>query len=291
MTPAAGAGSRRGVVLLVLGAATGIVLAAVGLLGGEGGLPANAVARVNGQPIAADDYLRAVAAVANDRRGGADDADRTRVRERLIDEELLLQHGLALGLARSDARVRKGLTQAVIDAAVARAGDVRPSEEELRAFYAQERDFFTQPGRVRVRQVWCKVITSVQSEGALTRCRDAMARLRAGEDFATVRQALGDTEITPLPDAPLPPAKLVDYLGPTLARTVADLQPGETSEPVRSVTGYHIVQLVEGEAATVPPFEHIRQVITGEFRRRAGEQALRTYLDDLRARATIERAP
>ena len=277
--------------LLALGATAGIALAALGLLGSPrgGSLPPDAVARVNGQTIGVDDYQRTLAAVASDKRAGVDDDDRQRVLERLIDEELLLQRGLELGLVRSDARVRKDLTQAVIEGAVAGAGEVRPSDEELQAFYKAERDFFTQPGRLRVRQIWFKVISAVQAEPALERARAAVARLRAGEDFATVRDAVGDHEITPLPDAPLPPAKLVDYLGPTAVKAVAALSPGETSEPVRSATGYHVLQVVEREPAAAPPLTQIRPVVLGELRRRAGEKALRAYLDDLRARAMIER--
>ena len=57
--------ARRGVVLLGLGAAAGVVVAASGLVARERpGVPSDAVAVVNGQPIAAADYARVLAAVA-----------------------------------------------------------------------------------------------------------------------------------------------------------------------------------------------------------------------------------
>src|SRR5262249_19782737 len=100
-----------------------------------------------------------------------------------------------------------------------------------------------------------------------------------------------DHELIPIPDAPLPPAKLLDYLGPTAVKAVDDLTPGETSEPVRSVTGFHVLQVVEREPAGTPPLAQIHQTVLREVPRRAGAAALRDYLDGLRARATIERAP
>ena len=119
------------------------------------------------------------------------------------------------------------------------------------------------------------------------RCAQAATRLRAGEAFAAVRQQLGDDELAPLPDAALPPGKLRDYLGPTALRTVLDLSPGAVSDPVRSGTGFHVLQVIDQQPASAPPFDQIRTEVLEEYRRRAGERALRAYLDDLRRRANV----
>ena len=146
--------------MLALGAGLGIALAAAGLVASAAtpghGLPPDAVARVNGVLVRADDYTRSLDALARDRRAGAEPADRRLVLDRLIDEELLVQRGLALGLAHQDDRVRRDLTAAVIDAVVTEHEDETPAEKELDAFYERERAFFAEPGRVRVRQVWCR---------------------------------------------------------------------------------------------------------------------------------------
>jgi len=126
---------------------------------------------------------------------------------------------------------------------------------------------------------------------ARARAARAAARLRSGEPFEVVRAAEGDPEPAPLPDAPLPDAKLVDYVGPTVLAAALALQPGDVSDPVRSSTGFHVVELVAREPDGVPPFADIRDEVTAEARRRAGDDALRAYLDDLRARASIEIAP
>ena len=285
----------RGSVLLAIGAGAGVALAATGLVASSvtrgRGLPPGAVARVNGALLRADDYTRSLDALERDRRGGAEPADRRFVLDRLIDEELLVQRGLELGLARQDARVRRDLTAAVIDAVVTEHEDGTPSDADLEAFYRRERDFFARPGRLRVRQLWCRADTAADAPSAEARARAAAASLRAGEDFAGVRARLGDPEIAPLPDALLSPAKLLDHLGPTALRAALELEAGAVSDPVRSATGYHVLQVVEREAEWVPPREEIGDEVVAEYRRRRGERALRAYLDGLRARADVEIAP
>jgi len=285
----------RGSVLLAIGAGAGVALAASGLVASSvtrgRGLPPGAVARVNGALVRGDDYARSLDALERDRRAGREPADRRLVLDRLIDEELLVQRGLELGLARQDARVRRDLTAAVIDAVVTEHEDGTPSDADLEAFYRRERDFFARPGRLRVRQLWCRADTAADAPSAEARARAAAASLRAGEDFAGVRARLGDPEIAPLPDALLSPAKLLDHLGPTALRAALELEAGAVSDPVRSATGYHVLQVIEREAEWVPPREEVADEVVAEYRRRRGERALRAYLDGLRARAEVEIAP
>lgn len=285
---------RRETLLLTLGAAAGIIIAAVGLLGRgyrSQTLPADAIARVNGRIIRTEDYQRVLSALAQDRRDGVDDTQRRLVLDRLIDEELLVQRGLELGLTDTDTKIRKDLTGAVIDSVVAAHDDVQPSDYELQAFYDAQRDFFARPGRLRMRQIWCRVVNAFDAPAALERAQRAVMRLRAGDDFAVVRDALGDRELAPLPDTLLPAGKLADYLGPTPLRAALSLDVGAVSEPVRSNVGYHVLQVVDRQAVTAPSLDDIKPQVVAEFRRRAADRDLRTYLDDLRARSRVDIAP
>ena len=284
--------------LLGFGAGLGIVLAAVGLVtsgrwpSGRGVAPLladNALARVNGEPIRIEDYQLVMNALAQDKRDPLEDADRQRILDRLIDEELLVQRGLELDMPRRDSKVRKDLTAAVIEGVVAEVGDLQPSDADVQRFYDEHRDFFTAPGRLRVREVFFRVASAAEMPGPLDRAQQAVSRLRAGEDLAAVRASLGNNEPVPLPDTPLPPAKLVEYLGPTAARAALSLDVGAVSEPVRSSSGWQVLQVVEREPDRLPPLGEIKSEVVAEFRRHAGERALRAYLDELRARAQITR--
>jgi hypothetical protein len=57
---------------------------------------------------------------------------------------------------------------------------------------------------------------------------------------------------------------------------------------VRSGTGIHVAQVVEREPARTPPLAAIREQVVIDWRRRQGDIALRTYLDELRTRANVE---
>ena len=285
--------------LLAAGAAAGIALAASGLVDasrrGGGGMPRDAVAVVNGAPIRQDEYERTLAAVANDRREPLDAADTRHVLDRLIDEELLVQRSLELGLPQTDRKLRADLTSAMIAAVTAEVADGEPTDADARAFYDTHRTFFMRTGRLRIRTVFVRTAAdetaSASVQTAQARAVEAVRRLRDGEDVATVRAALGDTEVAPVPDTLLPVDKLGDYLGPTAARTALTLAPGEVSEPVRSGAGFHVVQVIERQADYTPPFDDVRAEVLAEFHRRAGDRALRTYLDELRTRADVRVKP
>jgi len=251
-------------------------------------MPGDAVARVNGEVIRRDEYQRVLDALAQDKRTPLDDAERRRVLDRLIDEELLVQRGVELGLARHDGKIRKDLTNAVIDSVIAEFNDVAPADQELQSFYDDQRELFAGPGRLHVRQIFCRAPTNADAPMAFERAQQAAQRLRAGEDFEVVRVALGDQELAPLPDSLLPQPKLIDYLGPTAAQTATTLAVGEVSDPVRSSTGYHVLQLIEQQPNTPPPLDEIKPQVLAEYRRRASERALRAYLDDLRRRAQVD---
>ncbi len=182
--------------------------------------------------------------------------------------------------------MRADLTSTVIDGVVGDTGVREPGAAELTAFYNANRDFFAGPGRVRVQQVFVRAAAPTDAD-AEARAATAARRLRAGDSLATVAAELGDPPLVPVPDAPLPPAKLRDYFGPTALAAVLALGDGEVSDPVRSGSGYHVLQLLERQSDALPALDDIRPQVVAELRRRAGERALRAYLDDLRANAAI----
>ena len=63
------------------------------------------------------------------------------------------------------------------------------------------------------------------------------------------------------------------------------------SDPIRSGTGHHILQLLEREPEAVPPLAEIESVVRAEYRRKREERALRAYLDELRRTGDVRIAP
>jgi parvulin-like peptidyl-prolyl isomerase len=287
-----GRGSTRPLVLLVAGMVIGMALAAEGLLaGGSRSLPTGAVATVNDRPIANAAYERLVAGLATDKRGTLTEDDRRHVLDRLIDEELLIQRALELDLVRSDGRLRTQLAEAMIAGAVGQAGVGEPSRADLEQFFADNLHFFEGPALIHVRRVFVAAEPVRSADDAQDRARLAQRRLVAGEEFAAVRDELGDTAPTDLPDTPLAPSELRAYLGPTAARTMLELREGEVSQPLRSAAGLQVLQVVARAAPRVAKLGEIEGAVRAEWKRRAEDAALRRYLDDLRAGADVVLTP
>lgn len=272
---------------LALGAALGLAAVVVGLLAPGERLPRHAVARVNGRLIATAEYERALLALAEDRRAPLTRDDRARVLERLIEEELLVQHALDLELPRHDLRVRASLVAAAIEAVVAVGADAEPTSEEIERFYREYATYFARPARARVEHLRVRAEPERSAALAEQRAHAASLRLRAGERFDEVRRDLGDPEPAPVPDTLLPQAKLREYVGPELAQATFSLAEGEVSAPLRSPQGYSVVVLRALEPGRTPPLEEVRAEVRAELVRRSGDAALRSALADLKRRADI----
>lgn len=243
-------------------------------------LPLDTAAIVGDRAIRRVDYERMLAAVETDLRNPIDAATRRRVLERLIDEELLVQQALRLGLAAADRRVRGELVSGIVDSVVAEVASDPPTPEDVAAHYAGNHDLFAWPGRLRIEAIRFADAT-----------RAALGReaLVAGESTAAVEARLGLPAVAPVPDALLPLAKLRDYVGPALLEAIQGLEAGRWSEPIALAQGAALVRIHEREAVETPPFEQVEALVRRDLVRRRGDEALRRYLDGLREQTVIIR--
>ena len=107
---------RSSVRWLALGALVGIGLGFLTVAGwiGTDRLPDTVAAQVNDTDIRRLDYQRALRMFASEKRDPVNDHDRALELERMVEEELLVQHGIASGLARGDRGVRTKVIQSIL---------------------------------------------------------------------------------------------------------------------------------------------------------------------------------
>jgi hypothetical protein len=283
--------SRR---LRVAGAALGLGLAISGAFSSArpwNRWPAGVVARVNGRPILETQVTQALRRIDGDGEPGAAPAS-TQVIERLIDEEILVQRAAEVDLIASDRSVSKVLVRAAIDAAVREARSQVPTERETQTFFDANRAVFASPRRVRVR---CLTFGADDGSGsAWRRAEEAAENIAAGREVSFVAQNSSAGEGICAPEVLQPEAALRRQIGPALAQVALALSPGGVSTPIRTPGGIYVLQLAEEETPLAPAFETARERVRTELLRRKGDEALRSLLDRLRARATIilsEEAP
>ncbi len=260
----------------------GLALALSGALPPRRPLAADAVARVG-------DVAIPEAALGPPGRAEPADAETRRQRiESAIDEELLVQRAIELGLAESDPGIRKALARAAIDRVVREAMRTSPTERDLRAFHETHASLFRIPRRIRVRAI------SFHDPGSggssWIRAQEAATQLAAGLDFEEARRRFGDSPELPIANALLPEAALRRALGPALAEVALALTPGAVSAPLRAGNLTVILRVAEERTEAQTDFTTVRAQVESEWRRAAGDEALARLLATLRSSATIRRA-
>ncbi len=278
---------RRGRRMLAVAATVGISAAVVGAVASPDllGPASGTVATVNGTTISSVEYQTALDLLSRDKRMPLAESDRTRVLDRLIDEELLVQRALTLGLAETDPAIRKALATAVVDAAVIESRAESVSDERLREFFRANLSYFMRPSAMRVDRV---VFRDDSPHGdALGRAQATLAHAPTAPNLEDAAGDLADDAVADLPDTLLPLKTLQQYIGPDGLASMRGLEAGERTPVLRTSYGYQILQVMELETAAVPSFDELREQVRNEYQRQRGEEALREYLARLRAEANI----
>ena len=274
---------------LIVGALTGLVIAGLAALPQHREIEAEgAIAKVNDRHIDRTEYAAAYQALVSDTTTAPSLADKRMTLDRLIEEELLVQRGLEIGLLEGDRSVRKAVARAVIQFAIAQNEAAPVSEEDLRNHYQENLSRFTPADRLQVERLFIRATDDPQAVAA--RLEAVRTALRQGDPFGDVAARLGDPILPPVPRTLLPRAKMIDYLGPDLTRAASYLPAGSISDALKSKNGWQFLYVVANQKGTPPPFEALRAQIGESLQHQRDDAALRNYIDWLRARADVDLA-
>jgi parvulin-like peptidyl-prolyl isomerase len=253
-------------------------------------------ALVNGQPIAQEEYEKQVAQVeAFFAQEGLDPESeegrerlaqaRRQVLEQMIDQELIRQAAVEMGVSISEAELEASI-QDIID----QSGGQEQFDQSLQGMGTTYDDFRQMLlDQLLSEAVYSAVTASISPVAEQVHARhvllptreraeEVLARLQAGEDFSYLareysedissRESGGDVGFFPRGVMP-----------PEVEEVAFSLEVGETSEIVESQFGFRIVQVLEREEReiAVEVFENLRQ------------QTFMQWLQDRREAATIER--
>lgn len=259
---------------LAIGALAGLLAAGYGLLEQSGtgpGVPSGAVATVNESVIDARQLELAVAQLA---QSGADaGAVKADVLQRIIDEELLVQRGIDLGMATSETTVRAAIVESMIASVTAEADAADPDDVALEAFMQENATRYTYASALRL-DAWT-------TDDELI-ARRFLRQLQLDSD-ATADDV---TPVPGLPKAPAPLERLRMFVGPAIAAAAADMPVDGIAVFARQGRWY-VVRVLEHAESSIATLDSVRSQVLLDYRRALADQRLADYLQELRRGADI----
>ena len=171
-------------------------------------------------------------------------------------------------------------------------GRVTITDVEAREYYDTHLEEFTEPGTATLREILIAVPEDVDgvnvtaADEALVVAQTTVARLRAGEDFATLAEDVSDSS-SKANGGLIGPLRLSEY-SEVIQDLIVPLDVGEVADPVRAPQGYQIVMLEDRTNDLVQSFNEVREEISNSvFNDRRSEEYF-DYLESLRTEAVIE---
>ena len=233
----------------------------------------NWIAKIDERAISKEKFETYLESIAFSRKTGLIESDPENVLERMIDEELLIQRGIDLGMIENDSEIRGMIIQKMISSIVSETNDLRISQEDLEEFFSKNKDLFIPSPKLRL----LKLSFDKSMKDIANIARDLLINGNLQE-----AKSLAENEVIRLPNALLPSMKIREYIGPTLTQIALSLEEGEVSELIEQDDKLHILVPLEKIIANAPPLGDVYQQVETEFIRFKGEQMLDEYLEDLR---------
>jgi peptidyl-prolyl cis-trans isomerase C len=168
-----------------------------------------------------------------------------------------------------------------------------PSDSEVESFYAENRTFFEVPETVEARHI----LIATTAEDDETAGSEKQRRAKAIRERLTASNAPSfESVATEASDCPS--ATEGGYLG-SFARgqmvaafeeAAFSQEPGVVGPVVETPFGYHIIKVEKRTEARTRQLEEVRDAIAEQLHGRKREEAVRAYLEQLRAEASIQDA-
>jgi peptidyl-prolyl cis-trans isomerase C len=171
---------------------------------------------------------------------------------------------------------------------------VRPAADEAacRRFHAANPARFGRGERARVRHVLFAITDGVDVDALRQRAEQCLLDLRAHRPGEADRFAAAAARLSNCPSGQ--DGGQLGWLGaqdcaPEFAREVfGHPEVGVLPRLVRSRFGFHVVEVLEREPGSVPPFEEVQDAVRQTLERHAYATALRQYVEILAGEARIE---
>ena len=201
------------------------------------------------------------------------------IRERLIDEELLIQRAIELDLVRNDSLVKGNVIQTMFQYIINSNELVEPSEAELREYFSKEKNYFSSGRRYKLKNYTFRNLNDAETAINLLNQSDLESFLKLVETESAFD----------LPNVFLTPQKIRDYLGPKVLDELPSLEKGGFSNIFEINEVPSIVICIDILLDNNPKFEEIAEQIKNKFIRDREDSLVKEYIENLRNFYEIEK--
>jgi hypothetical protein len=228
-------GARRSLLLLAFGAAVGLGIAGFGLFTAKGTashtVPPEMAALVNQQPILISDYTTQLQSEFGVPISRATEAQRKKVLNDMIGEELMVQRGMEMNLPGSDPDVRTAIVAGVELQNSANVLAKQPTEAEMQAYYDAHKDRYRTQGVLTLFDVFLAPSADRSLDQNLATMAQADKDLRGGAKPDDVIKKYNLQVAHKVNGEELDFAAKI-HLGEKLYNAVVDAQAGQITDPV-----------------------------------------------------------
>ena len=201
------------------------------------------------------------------------------IRERLIDEELLIQRAIELDLVRNDSLVKGNVIQTMFQYIINSNELVEPSEAELREYFSKEKNYFSSGRRYKLKNYTFRNLNDAETAINLLNQSNLESFLKLVETGSAID----------LPNVFLTPQKIRDYLGPKVLDELPSLEKGGFSNIFEINEVPSIVICIDILLDNNPKFEEIAEQIKNKFIRDREDSLVKEYIENLRNFYEIEK--
>ena len=201
------------------------------------------------------------------------------IRERLIDEELLIQRAIELDLIRNDSLIKGNIIQTMFQHIINSNEVIEPSEKQLRDYFRKEKDYFSSGKRFKLKNYSFRNLNEAETG----------SKYLKKNNFDAFLNLTNKENIFDVPEVFLTPQKIRDYLGPKALQELENLNKGDYSEVILLNDIPSIIFCIDILYSKTPLFEEIYDQIKDKFIREREDILVKEYIENLRNFYEIER--
>ncbi|MEO8593266.1 MAG: peptidyl-prolyl cis-trans isomerase [Candidatus Solibacter sp.] len=191
--------------------------------------------------------------------------------------------------ARYQQPEKKNLTLLVADEAKIEAS-VTVSDADLQRMYSQNQEAFRTPERVKARHILFKTQGKSPAEEAAikTKAENVLKQIKSGGDFAKLAKENSED------GSAAAGGDLGDWIThgqmvPEFDKSIFTLKPGETSDLVKSMFGYHIIQTTARQEGGIRPFPEVKSELEAKAKRQRATDLVQLASD--KAQQALQKDP